>query len=268
MISNHFLIFIKGFFIFKGDWVKIISWNTNGIQARKRDKSLCNLIKKETPDILCVQEIRTANVPRLEGYSVCINPYSKYSNFYGTAIFTKVCPISIRNGFGDEEFDSEGRVINFEFDDFNLYNVYAPTGTGSKAKFDRKTRFYDKFTDYFKKSKKPVIVCGDFNRMAAKIDAKRPDLMKNKSGFKEEEQEWFKDILTEYIDAFRYFHEEGDHYTWWKDEELKSKNMGIRLDYFLVSKSLEKTLDASYILAHLRKKDHVPIVLELDLNKK
>ena len=100
--------------------MKIISWNVNGIQARKRDKSLDRLIENENPDILCIQEIRTTNVPKLEDYTVCINPWSKYSNYYGTAIYTKICPISIRNGFGDEEFDLEGRVINFEFEEFNL----------------------------------------------------------------------------------------------------------------------------------------------------
>lgn len=248
--------------------MKIISWNVNGIQARKRDKSLDRLIENENPDILCIQEIRTTNVPKLEDYTVCINPWSKYSNYYGTAIYTKICPISIRNGFGDEEFDLEGRVINFEFEEFNLYNVYAPSGTGSEKKYSRKCRFFDEFTNYFKKSKKPVIICGDFNRMAEKIDAKRPELMKNKSGFKIEEQIWFKNIFTEYIDAFRYFNNEGNNYTWWKDEELKSENSGIRLDYFLVSKSLEKNLDCSYILEGQREKDHVPIVLKLDLNKK
>lgn len=237
-------------------------WNP----SQKRDKSFDNLIKSEKPDILCVQEIRTSNVPKCKGYTVCINPCSKYSNYYGTAIYTKVCPISIRNGFGDEEFDLEGRVINFEFEDFSLYNVYAPTGTGSKAKFDRKTRFFDELTEYFKKSKKPVIVCGDFNRMAEEIDAKRPELMKNKSGFKENEQKWFKDILKDYLDAFRHKNNNAKEYTWWQDEELKDKNMGIRLDYFLVSKGLEKYLGDSYILKDQREKDHVPIVLELDFD--
>ena len=244
--------------------MKIISWNVNGINSMYKSGNLEELIKKETPDILCIQEIRTKNVPNLEGYTVYSYPASKDSKYYGTAIYTKVEPLSIEKGFDDEEFDAEGRVIKFEFESFNLYNVYSPSGAGSKKKLSRKYRFYDEFTKYFKKSKKPVVICGDFNRMAAEIDSKRPELMKNKSGFMPEEQEWFKEILTEYIDAFRKFHPEGDNYTWWKSKELKVENKGIRLDYFLVSKTLGKKLNDCYILPAQVEYDHAPLVLDVN----
>ncbi|MBR2857977.1 exodeoxyribonuclease III, partial [bacterium] len=225
--------------------------------------NLEELIKKENPDILCIQEIRTKDVPTLEGYTVYSYPASKDSKYYGTAIYTKVEPLSVVKGFDDEEFDAEGRVIKFEFESFNLYNVYSPSGAGSKKKLNRKYRFYDEFTEYFKKSKKPVVICGDFNRMATEIDSKRPELMKNKSGFMPEEQEWFKEILTEYIDAFRQFHPEGDNYTWWKSKELKAENKGIRLDYFLVSKTLGNKLNDCYILPNQIEYDHAPLVLDI-----
>ena len=244
--------------------MKIISWNVNGIKSVYQSGDLQELVKNESPDILCIQEIKTVEVPELDGYTLYSYPCSKRSNVYGTAIYSKVEPISVNKGIGDEEFDSEGRVINLEFENFNLYDVYVPSGAKDKKHLNRKYLFYDEFTKLFKKSKKPVIVCGDFNRIAAEIDAKRPELMKNKSGFMPEEQVWFNEILTDYIDAFRYFHKEGDNYSWWANKNLRAENKGLRLDYFLVSKSIKKTLNDSYILKGQMGSDHVPIVLDLN----
>ena len=185
-------------------------------------------------------------------------------NFDGTAVYTKIEPISIKKGINDKEFDSEGRLIRLEFENFNLYNVYVPSGAKSKEKLERKYRFYDKFTDYFEKSNKAVIICGDFNRISKEIDAKRPGIMKNKSGFMPEEQKWFEETLTRYVDAFRKFHTEGDNYSWWARKSLRNENKGLRLDYFLVSKTFEKTLTDSYILTNQLGSDHAPIVLELN----
>ena len=244
--------------------MKIISWNVNGIKSTYQSGDLQELVKKENPDILCIQEIKTVEVPKLDGYALYSYPCSKRSNLYGTAIYSKIKPISVNKGIDDEEFDSEGRVINLEFESFNLYDIYVPSGAKDKEHLNRKYRFYDEFTKLFKKSKKPVIVCGDFNRIATEIDAKRPELMKNKSGFMPEEQEWFNEILTEYTDAFRYFHEEADNYTWWANKNLRAENKGLRLDYFLVSNILKKTLNDSYILNDQLGSDHVPIVLDVN----
>lgn len=244
--------------------MKIVSWNVNGIKSTYNNGGLKSLIKEQSPDILCIQEIKTVDVPELDGYVLYSYPSSGSSNLYGTAVYTKVKPLSVSKGIGDGEFDAEGRVINLEFENFNLYNVYVPSGAKSKEKLNRKYRFYDLFTEYFKKSEKPVIVCGDFNRIAAEIDAKRPELMKNKSGFMPEEQEWFKEILNDYVDAFRQFHDEGDNYSWWANKKLRAENKGLRLDYFLVSKSLDKILNDSYILKNQSGSDHVPIVLDIN----
>ncbi len=244
--------------------MKIISWNVNGIKSVYKNGDLEELVKKESPDILCIQEIKTVEVPDLDGYILYSYSSSKISNLYGTAVYTKVKPLCVNNGIGDEEFDSEGRVINLEFENFNLYNVYVPSGAKDREHLNRKYRFYDEFTKLFKKSEKPVIVCGDLNRIASEIDAKRPELMKNKSGFMPEEQEWFRDILTDYIDAFRYFHDEGDNYSWWANKKLRAENKGLRLDYFLVSKNLRKSLIDSYIMKEQLGSDHVPIVLDIN----
>lgn len=149
----------------------------------------------------------------------------------------------MKKGFRDSEFDREGRVIKLEFENFNLYSVYAPSGAKSKEHLERKYRFYDKFTDYIYKSNKPSVICGDFNRISQEIDAKNIENIKNKSGFMPEEEAWFKEILeTKYIDAFRKFNKDGDNFTWWSNRKgAKEENKGYRFDYFLVSKTFEDT---------------------------
>lgn len=243
--------------------MKLISWNTNGIKARVRDGHLEELVKDENPDILCIQEVKTVEVPNLDGYTLYSFPSSEKKNLYGSAVYTKIKPLSVKKGLGDEDFDSQGRVIVLEFENFNLFNVYVPSGAGSKEKLNRKYRFYDMFTEAFKNSKKPVIVCGDFNRMAAEIDAERPELMKYVSGFRVEEREWFKEILNDYIDVFRHFHKEGGQYSWWQSKKLREKNSGIRLDYILASKALENTLNDSYIVSKPLGSDHAPVVMDI-----
>ena len=143
--------------------------------------------------------------------------------------------------------------------------VICPSGASSPERLDRKYRFYDELTKYVYKSNKPSIICGDFNRISAEIDAKNPKNIKGKSGFLPEEQEWFKEILTKYVDAFRKFHPEGDNFSWWPNRKgFREENKGYRFDYFLVSNTFENTLTDSYILKDQMGSDHAPIVLELN----
>ena len=245
--------------------MKIISWNVNGLNSIIEKGFLEEIISKD-PDILCLQEVKSTEIPEIENYISYNFPASERVNLYGTAIYTKIEPLSVRNGFEDKEFDGEGRVIRMEFDEFYLYNVYAPSGAKSQEKLNRKYRFYDEFTKYVYKSDKPSIICGDFNRISKEIDAKNPKNIKNKSGFMPEEQEWFKEILTKYVDAFRKFNSEGDNFSWWPNRKgFREENKGYRFDYFLVSNTFENTLTDSYILKNQLGSDHAPIVLELDL---
>lgn len=244
--------------------MKIISWNVNGIKSVINGGFLDELFAQK-PDVLCLQEVKSTEIPEIDGYIAYNYPARENSNFYGTTVYTKIEPLSVRKGFGDKEFDSEGRVIRMEFDNFNLFNVYAPSGASSEEKLNRKYRFYDLFTEYVYKSRKPAIVCGDFNRISAEIDAKNPKNIRGKSGFMPEEQQWFKEILNKYVDAFRKFNPEGDNFTWWPNRKgFREENTGYRFDYFLVSKSFEKTLTDSYILKDQMGSDHAPIVLELN----
>ena len=244
--------------------MKIISWNVNGLKSII-DKGFLEEIIAQDPDILCLQEVKSTEIPEIENYISYNYPASELVNLYGTAIYTKVEPLSVRKGFGDKEFDAEGRVIRMEFENFYLYNVYCPSGASSQKRLDRKFRFYDEFTEYVYKSNKPSIICGDFNRISAEIDAKNPKNIKGKSGFLPEEQEWFKEVLTKYVDAFRKFHKDGDNFTWWSNRKgYREDNKGYRFDYFLVSNTFENTLTDSYILKDQMGSDHAPIVLELN----
>ena len=244
--------------------MKIISWNVNGLKSIIENGFFEEIINQD-PDILCLQEVKSTEIPEIENYISYNYPASELVNLYGTAIYTKVEPLSVRKGFGDKEFDAEGRVIRMEFENFYLYNVYCPSGASSPERLDRKFRFYDEFTEYVNKSNKPSIICGDFNRISAEIDAKNPKNIKGKSGFLPEEQEWFKEILTKYVDAFRKFHKDGDNFTWWPNRKgYREDNKGYRFDYFLVSNTFENTLTDSYILKDQMGSDHAPIVLELN----
>lgn len=244
--------------------MKIISWNVNGLKSII-EKGFLEEIIAQDHDILCLQEVKSTEIPEIENYISYNYHASELVNFYGTAIYTKVEPLSVRKGFGDKEFDAEGRVIRMEFENFYLYNVYCPSGASSQERLGRKFRFYDEFTEYVYKSNKPSIICGDFNRISAEIDAKNPKNIKGKSGFLPEEQEWFKEILTKYVDAFRKFHDDGDNFTWWPNRKgFREENKGYRFDYFLVSNTFENTLTESYILKDQMGSDHAPIVLELN----
>lgn len=253
--------------------MRIISWNICGINDANEEGFLDEILK-ECPDVLCIQEIKTSKIPEKEGYLAYSNPFYDRSNLYGTAIYTKIEPLSVEKGFGDEELDNEGRLIKMEFEDFNLFNVYAPSGARtkdkleSKRKLERKYRFFDWLTDYVLKSDKPSIICGDFNRISKEIDAKNPNNIKGKSGFLKKEQEWFEEILTKYVDAFRKFNQKGDNFTWWPNRKgFRKENKGYRFDYFLVSNDFENKITGSDILKNQCGSDHAPIVLELDLNK-
>lgn len=244
-------------------FMKIISWNVNGIKSLVKG-GFFNEIFKEDADIICLQELRTHDeIPTVEGYA-CYRYFSAKKGS-GVAVYTKEEAINVKYGMGIEKFDEEGRVLRLGFNDFNLFNFYAPSGS-KKERLQYKFEFYEIFTEYVCKSDKPAVICGDFNRIHSEIDAKRPELIKNKSGFLPEEEQWFKEITkSKYIDAFRIFHKDGENYTWWPySRNARKLNNGLRLDYFLVDSSFKDTLTDSYILSQQQGSDHAPIVLELN----
>ena len=266
------MIFLKNlFYLFKtikGDIMKIISWNVNGIESTYKDGCLEELIENETPDILCIQEVKSKKeLPKLDGYDYVYNNPSKERGS-GVAIYSKIKPIGCLKTMWPLQFDPNGRILTLKFPEFNLITVYCPSGASDVDNLCYKYLFYDKFTQYIEKLDKPAIICGDFNRISQKIDAPNPDEMRKKSGFLPQEEAWFNYILTDYIDAFRYFNKDEVQFSWWSYRVGRDSHHGLRLDYFLVNNALEDNLLCSKILEKQQGSDHAPIVLKVDFNKK
>lgn len=258
--------------------MKIISWNVNGLESTYNRGCLKELFKEENPDILCIQEVKCKQeLPKFEDYHVFNNPSNERGG--GVAIYSKIKPTGHQKNMWPLRFDSPGRILTLKFQDFNLITVYAPSGASDVDNLCFKYMFYDKFTQYIGKSDKPAIICGDFNRISQKIDAKNPDEMRKKSGFLPQEEAWFNYILNSgYIDAFRCCNKDEVKFSWWPyGRKAREKNNGLRLDYFLVSKELKDNLEGSDILECRKCKkyekykecsDHAPIVLKLKFNEK
>lgn len=254
--------------------MKLISWNVGGIGTCYNKGYLDQLFNLE-PDIFCIQEVKKNpknlddKIVHRRGYHNYFYPPSKEeyvkTGSSGVATFSKNAPISLKHGFGSK-FDNEGRIQTIEFDEFNLYNVYFPTG-GNSRKSDEtqnKYEFYELFTKYVNESDKPQIICGDFNRGASKLDIYQHNSSKN--GFRIEELKWFEEFLENgYVDSFRYINKDSRKYTWWhKDDKNREKNEGIRLDYFIVNEKLKDNIINASILHDIYDNDHVPISLELE----
>jgi len=249
--------------------MKLISWNVNGIRAVLKN-GFTSFIEKENPDILCLQEIK-ANPEQvdkiLHDYENHIwNPADK-KGYAGTAIFSKIKPLSIKLG-KDLLEDKEGRVILAEFPNFHLINVYTPNSQRGLTRLKHRLEWDKKFLQMLKnlEKSKPVLFCGDLNVAHKEIDIARPkDNVKN-AGFTPEERESFTEYINHgFIDSFRHFHpEEKDNYSWWSYmHNAREKNIGWRIDYFCVSNLLKNNLISAKILKDIKGSDHCPILLEI-----
>lgn len=249
--------------------MKLISWNVCGINSTYNKGGL-NEVFKLNPDIFCLQEVKNnpqnlnKEIIHKNGYNNFFYPSSKLKGQNGVATYTKYNPITLTHGFNNR-FDNEGRIQKIEFEEFNLYNVYFPLG-GNKESLKDKFEFYDLFTQYVQKSEKPQIICGDFNRIVAKIDGHDPESLRKTTGFLPEEEQWFKDFLNSgFIDSFRLFNTQPENYTWWTySRNHRQLNKGYRLDYFLVNEKLKNNITNADILSNIMGSDHAPILLELE----
>ena len=250
--------------------MKLISWNVNGIKTRYNDGTLNKIFELE-PDIFCIQELKQKpeklgeNILNFEGYTGYFYPSESENDVWGVATYTKHEPISLYEGFGDNnKFDKEGRIQKFEFKEFNLYNVYVPSGSNKERK-PLKYEFYEIFTKYVMKSKKPQVICGDFNRIAADIDDFDINKHKYQIGSRKEEKAWFQEFLESgFIDSFRLFNTEPENYTYWSRKKQKIINNGYRFDYFLVNEELKDNVVGAGILQDMVTHDHAPITLKLE----
>ena len=254
--------------------MKILSWNVNGIRAADR-KGLFNWLKKESPDILCLQEIKALpeQVPphlrNAPGYYIFLNSAER-KGYSGVATFTKERPLEIKNGFGIEKFDKEGRMLITEYPSFVLFNIYFPNGKRNDERLDYKLNFYDTFLGYadnLKAEGKNIVVCGDFNTAHKEIDLTHPRANENRSGFLPIERAWMDTFVDHgYIDTFRHFNKESNQYSWWDlKTRSRERNVGWRIDYFFVNNEFLPHLKKAFIMQDVMGSDHCPVGIEIEI---
>lgn len=251
--------------------MKLVSWNVNGLRACVR-KGFLNYFQEVDADIFCVQEIKLQNGQielDLPGYYQYWN-YAEKKGYSGTAVFTKIKPLSVSYGFEPGEVEKEGRIITLEFDTFYLVNCYTVNAQRDLARLSYRLEWEDRMFAYLQEldKKKPVIYCGDLNVAHQEIDLKNPKSNEGNSGFTPEERAKMTRLLNAgFIDSFRYLYpEKRDAYTWWSYmNKARERNIGWRIDYFILSDRLKDRLTNSEIHADVLGSDHCPIALTIDL---
>lgn len=255
---------------------KVYSWNVNGIRAAHK-KGLLDWVKSAKPDILCLQETKAhfdqlpAELKEVKGYKSYFHS-AKKKGYSGVAVYTKVEPENVMLGIGNDYFDDEGRCIILEFKDYVLVNAYFPNGGRGPERVRYKLDFYDELFFLLQRkyySRKGVIVTGDYNTAHKEIDLARPKQNETNSGFLPEEREWVDKIINlGYVDIFREFNQEPEWYTYWDMfTRARDRNVGWRIDYFMVSKPFAKNIAKSDIHMDVMGSDHCPISIEI-INKK
>ena len=254
--------------------MKIISWNLNGIRAAYK-KGLMEFLERESPDIFCVQETKAHPEQVPEELLEPLSMFSYWSSaerkgYSGTATFTKVEPRSVTYGVDHGPYDTEGRFVITEHDDFKLYNIYFPNGARSKERHDFKQKFLKDMNTIFKRDideGHEVIVLGDYNVAPNEIDIYDPVRHAKTSGFLPEEREWFESFLKlGFTDTFRHiFPDEKERYTWWNQRErARLGNRGWRIDMICITEGLMDRLIGADIMDHVEGSDHCPIAIELE----
>jgi len=252
--------------------MKIVSWNVNGIRAIDKKGALKSFVEKESWDILCLQEIKagTEQIPKMSYMSNCLsylNPADK-AGYSGVAVFCKEKPLDVDNKIGLAEFDKEGRVLKLKFKKFTLYNFYFVNGGKSKEAFDLKLKAYDHLISYLKKEidkGEKIVLVGDFNVAHTELDIARAKANEKNVGFTKEERQKITNLLdVGLVDTFRVFNKQGGHFTWWRPfANARENNVGWRIDYVFISKSLQKNLKSAFILPKVLGSDHCPVGIDI-----
>jgi len=250
----------------------LITWNVNGIRAVCRHDFLTT-IKKLDPDILCLQEIKADRhkIPQevfdLKSYHFHFNPASK-SGYAGTALLSKIKPIKIIDKIGLKKFDDEGRFLLAEFGSFAVFNAYFPHSQRAVARLDFKLEFNRAYLSFIKKLglKKPLILTGDFNVAHQEIDLANPKENTNNAGFTEKERKFMDELLAQgYADVWRDQYPKKKQYTWWTYRfKARERNVGWRIDYWLVPKKMTGRVKRVEILDQVMGSDHCPVRIEIE----
>ncbi len=252
--------------------MKLISWNVNGLRACL-GKGFLESFQSFDADVVCLQETKLQPdqiTLELPGYELFWNSAQK-KGYSGTAVFTRIPPLSVRFGIGSAQHDSEGRAITVEFEDFYLVTCYTPNAQRGLARLGFRMEWEDELRTYLKglEGKKPVVLCGDLNVAHSEIDLKNPGPNRGNAGFSDEERAKMTQLLDAgFVDTYRYFYPDTTGaYTWWSYMyHARENNAGWRIDYFIASDALKDHLIDSKIHSHVMGSDHCPVELELNLS--
>ncbi|MCY9361733.1 exodeoxyribonuclease III [Bacillus spizizenii] len=252
--------------------MKLISWNVNGLRAVMRKMDFLSYLKEEDADIICLQEtkIQDGQVDlQPDGYHVYWN-YAVKKGYSGTAVFSKQEPLRVMYGIGIEEHDQEGRVITLEFENLFVMTVYTPNSKRGLERIDYRMQWEEALLSYILEldKKKPVILCGDLNVAHQEIDLKNPKANRNNAGFSDLERGAFTRLLEAgFVDSFRHVYPDLEGaYSWWSYRAgARDRNIGWRLDYFVVSERLEEQIEDASISADVMGSDHCPVELMINI---
>ena len=254
--------------------LRIKCWNINGIRASWK-KGLPEWMEKDNPDIICFQETK-AQPDQLGDEIKNFKDYKSYffsaekKGYSGVAVYTKKEPLRVNMGLNDPLFDNEGRVLEMEFDNFILFNVYFPNGGRGPERIKYKLDFYNslfKRTESLRKKQKNIIICGDYNTAHKEIDIARPKENANTSGFMAIEREWIDKIIgMNYIDIFRAYNKEPGQYSYWDQiTRARDRNVGWRIDYYMITKEMQDIISNATLHMDVPGSDHCPIGLEIKI---
>jgi exodeoxyribonuclease-3 len=265
--------------------MRLVSWNVNGIRAVQRKGMFDPFVEQLAPDVICMQEVKADHAQadcHLDGYDEFWHPAQK-KGYSGTAILSRTVPLAVTKGLPGvlvKKFDlasdpfgnpnDEGRVVTVEYDDFYLVTAYTPNAKGDLSRLASRHQKWDPaFLAYVTnlQKKKPVAICGDLNVAHTDDDLANPKENRGKAGYTDEERNGFEALLRAgFVDTFRMFTSGNGHYTWWSNfSGARARNVGWRIDYFLVSRALADKVTAADIHADLMGSDHCPVSVTLDL---
>lgn len=251
--------------------MKLISWNVNGLRA-VFNKGFEEIFEEFDSDIFCVQETKMQEGQlelNFNGYNIYMNSAIK-KGYSGTAVFTKIKPLSVSKGIGIEKHDLEGRVLCLEFEKFYLVNCYTPNSQRELTRLEYRVEWETDFRNYLKELDKikPVILCGDLNVAHGEIDLKNPKTNRGNAGFTDEERREMTNLLNSgFVDSFRLLYpDKTDSYSWWSYMgRAREKNIGWRIDYFIVSEKIKDKIKEAKIHPEVFGSDHCPVELEIEL---
>lgn len=251
--------------------MKFVSWNVNGLRAVV-GKGFADIFKQLDADFFCLQEtkLQAGQIDlQFDGYQSYFD-YAQRKGYSGTAVFTRHNVIANRCGIGVDRHDTEGRVVTLDAGDFYLVDVYTPNSQNELARLDYRMEWEEAFADYVTAldKEKPVIICGDLNVAHQEIDLANPKTNHFNAGFTDEERNAFSRLLARgFVDTFRYLHPDTEKaYSWWSYRaNSRARNVGWRIDYFLVSERIASKLHSAEILPQITGSDHCPVSIEIDL---